>query len=548
MKKPMIGVLEGLLFKNSGVKGWLSVVVLLFPILGIAQDGYNRDRGFDVKHYVFELELSDRSDSLYGKTSIDLKLTDRTDEIQLDLVQSAKGKTGMTVSAVSALNFGVSFKQKKDVLYINLGEFYDTGKEMQVVVEYSGIPADGLIIGENKFGDRTFFGDNWPNRAHHWLPLVDHPYDKATLEFKVTAPEYYSVVSNGALKEISHIGNGQKLTHWISSKELPTKVMVVGVARFAMDISGEVNGHEVSAWVYPQEREKGFYDYARATDILRWFEKKIAPYPYEKLANVQSKTRYGGMENAGCIFYHENSIDGKRGEEPLLTHEIAHQWFGNSASEADWHHVWLSEGFATYLTEVFKQDVYGEAAFDKGMNQAGERVKRYLKVNPKSAIIDTNIRDLNRLLTPSTYQKAAWFLHTLRSYVGDRAFWTGVKEYYETYQYSNAWSEDLREMLEKASGKDLKPLFDTWLYNPGIPTVAYTWEYDEASKKAVVQIIQEQDKPFALPVQIEVVSAGDEQMLHDYLVTDKEWKVEFPMDQAPKAINWSSKSLLINRK
>ena len=544
----MIGVLEELLFRNKVVKSWLVGVLCCFPILGISQDGYNRERGFDVKHYSFELELSDRSDSLYGTTTIDLRLTDQVDEIQLDLVQASKKKTGMTVASVSAMNFAVSFKQKKDQLYINLGESYDSGKEMQVVISYSGIPADGLIIGENKFGDRTFFGDNWPNRAHHWLPLVDHPYDKATLEFKVVTPEHYSVVSNGALKEISHIGNGRKLTHWISSKELPTKVMVVGVARFAMDISGEVNGHEVSAWVYPQEREDGFYDYARAMTILSWFEQKIGSYPYEKLANVQSKTRYGGMENAGCIFYHENSIDGKRGSESLLAHEIAHQWFGNSASEADWHHVWLSEGFATYLTEVFKQDVYGQEAFEKGMAAAGDRVKRFLKTNPKSAIIDTNIQDLNRLLTPSTYQKAAWFLHTLRGYVGEDAFWAGVKQYYQTYEYGNAWSEDLRKVLEETSGKDLKPLFVTWLYNPGIPTVSFSWEYNESTQKATVRIIQEQDKYFALPVNIEVITVDNEQMIYTYLVDQKEWSIEYSTEKAPQAINWDSKGLLINRK
>jgi len=80
---------------------------------------------------------------------------------------------------------------------------------------------------------------------------------------------------------------------------------------------------------------------------LQFFVDYIAPYEYERLTNVQSTTRFGGMENAGCIFYDENSITGTRSSESLLAHEIVHQWFGNSASEKDWPHLWLSEGFAT---------------------------------------------------------------------------------------------------------------------------------------------------------------------------------------------------------
>ena len=129
--------------------------------------------------------------------------------------------------------------------------------------------------------------------------------------------------------------------------------MVIGVSPFAVQEMLSKSGIPLSSWVYPQNSEEGFFDYSIATRPLDFFESYIAPYPYSKLANVQSKTVYGGMENASCIFYHERTVTGKQDHEILITHEMAHQWFGDAVSELNWHHIWLSEGFATYLTDLY---------------------------------------------------------------------------------------------------------------------------------------------------------------------------------------------------
>ncbi len=135
--------------------------------------------------------------------------------------------------------------------------------------------------------------------------------------------------------------------------------MVAGIARFAVQHAGKVNDISVESWVYPQNRLEGFYDYAVAVKVLDYFHNHIGPYSYKKLANVQSKTRWGGLENANTIFYSENSVTGKGERESLIAHEEAHQWFGNSATENDWHHVWLSEGFATYFASLYLENTYG---------------------------------------------------------------------------------------------------------------------------------------------------------------------------------------------
>jgi len=118
--------------------------------------------------------------------------------------------------------------------------------------------------------------------------------------------------------------------------------------------------------VYPQNRDDGFRDYAVALSVLNYFHGHIGPYPYRKLANVQSKTKFGGMENASAIFYAENLINGKGEQEPIIAHEEAHQWFGNSVTERDWHHVWLSEGFATYFANSIPRKCLWPRPFGRG--------------------------------------------------------------------------------------------------------------------------------------------------------------------------------------
>lgn len=480
------------------------LVILTILMVGnlFSQDGYPHQKDVDVLHYQFNLQISNNHDSLFGKTLVKFRVAADLNSLELDLIQQNKDGKGMLVTKVqSSDSSAINFKQSNNRIQV-LKDF--AKGEHSIVVHYKGVPADGLIISENKFKDRTFFGDNWPNRAHNYLPIIDHPKDKATSEFVVTAPANFQVVSNGVEVESNDMQNGLRLTHWKSYQPLPTKVMVFGAAEFAVnrvDASCDSCRIPIYSWVYPQERDNGFSDYANTQRILNWFEQKIAPYPYNQLSNVQSKTRYGGMENAGCIFYHENSIDGKNGSESLYAHEIAHQWFGNSASEADWHHVWLSEGFATYLTEVYKEENVSQQAFTNGMKRAAKRVFHYTALNPKAAIIDTNIQDLNKLLNPCTYQKGAWVLHMLRNYVGDSLFWNGVRAYYQQFEYSNAFSDDFKAVMEQETGMELTQFFNSWLYQSEIPD--FKIELKKKSKKENIMI--EQSSSVLFPVSIEVL-------------------------------------------
>ncbi|HEY1114309.1 MAG TPA: M1 family aminopeptidase [Chitinophagaceae bacterium] len=472
------------------------VITGLFVCIGLCSTAQN----IDVQHYRYGIVLSDESDRIEGEAVVDLQFLQPAGQFSLDLV-GQKGGKGMQVSAVEGA--GVSrFEQKGNKVVVALKSRGAARECRRFTIRYSGVPADGLIISRNKYGDRTFFSDNWPNRARHWIPCNDQPSDKASVEFVVTAPSHYKVVSNGVQVGEIAAGKGKLLTHWKEEIPIPTKVMVIGAARFAVkQFTDSTSSVPVSAWVYPQNQEKGFYDYALATGILKFFEDYVGPYPYRKLANVQSKTIFGGMENASAIFYSENSVTGDRREEDLLAHEIAHQWFGNTATEKSFPHLWLSEGFATYLTNVYLEQKYGKDTLAKRLKDQRQKVIRFTWTTGAPVVDSTS--DLMDLLNANSYEKGAWVLHMLRSEVGDSTFHSIIKTYYNQYKGGNAETSDFQRVAEKVSGKDLSGFFQQWLFQPGVPRVEVSWMV--AGNELLVTAVQKQRMLYNFPLEIKVV-------------------------------------------
>jgi len=474
--------------------GCLSVAGAAWLALGTPAlaDTYPRQPGIDVRGYVFRIELTDATSAISGEADIDVVFrADGVRELSLDLVgPPAAGKAGMTVGRVTSGGESLSFTHENDRIRIQLGNASKTGDRRRITVRYAGTPADGLLIGPNKFGDTMFFGDNFPNRARHWLPTIDHPYDKAACEFEITAPEAYQVVAPGGLVETTSLPGNRRLTRYRETAPIPTYCMVIGVGRFAVETIGQVGGAPVQSWVYPSERDPGFADFRIALKPMQLFSWRVGPYSYEKLANVESKTRYGGMENASTIFYREGVVTGRGTNESLFAHEIAHQWFGDSVTEADWDHTWLSEGFATYLTHVYAEYSSGRDAMVRGLRRDRDAVIRYYDRNPASAIVAPADPKLDNILSTNTYQKGGWFLHMLRRLVGDEAFWKGVSTYYTRYQNGNALTDDFRRVMEEVSGLPLEGFFRQWVYTPGQPAIKGSWSY--ATGVLTVEIQQAQ--------------------------------------------------------
>ncbi|KAA3632878.1 MAG: M1 family peptidase [Bacteroidetes bacterium] len=476
------------------------VFVFVFCVNAVtAQRHMPRFEQIDVQHYAFHLKLSDETDIIEGKADVVVKFLKEGDSFILDLAAIQTTGIGMEVSEILENGKPVPFVHEEESLMIRPADEVVAGAVRSYTITYSGEPSDGLIISKNKFGDRTFFGDNWPDRAHYWLPVVDHPSDKATVEFLVNAPDHYQVVATGRQIEETNLEGGYKFTHYKSEVPMPPKVMVIGVARFAVQLAGFSHGTPVTSWVYPQNREEGFGDYGLAVQVLDYYTERIGTYPNEKLANVQSKTRYGGMENAGNIFYYENSVTGNKDHEALIAHEIVHQWFGNSASELSWHHIWLSEGFATYLTNLYMEDTHGEAIMMERMQQERNQVTRFARRN-MVPVVNPKIEDYNQLLNPNSYQKGGWVLHMLRHKLGKEVFWKGIQAYYEKFKLSNALTSDFQAVMEDVSGQNLESFFEQWIFRPGQPVLRKSWKQENGNLE--IEITQTQPKPFDFSLEI----------------------------------------------
>ncbi len=509
------------------------IITTLLPFLLVftlqAQNHHSRFESIDIQHYSFEIHLNDSTNRIEGKTTVSLNFLKPVQQITLDLIElNDSTKKGMTVSLVTENSNLLKFKQQNSQLIIQLTGKLIRDKKAVIHIEYAGIPADGLVISKNKFGDRTFFGDNWPNRARQWLPTVDHPSDKATLEFLIYAPEHYQVISNGKLFEKTNMPNSIKFTHWKENIPLSTKLMVIGVARFAVRNNGNYKSIPVSSWVFPQNRENGFKDYAVGKKALQYFSETIGKYSYEKLAHVQSKTRYGGMENASCIFYSERTVNGKNQQERLFAHETAHQWFGNSVTEQNWHHIWLSEGFATYLTHVYNQNFHGEEHFRNGLKRDRQRVIAYSK-RKFAPIIDTTITNYNRLLNTNSYQKASWFLHMLRNKTGDSIFFAGLQKYYHDYQNSTALTKDFKNVMESVSVKDLDSFFQQWLWQPGHPKLKVDWGKKSNNK---IELTVQQIQPgyiFSFLLEIEIQYKNGDVKYKTIEINNRKTELSFPV-------------------
>ncbi len=416
---------------------------------------------FDAQKYTYSIMLDEKEDEIRVHALLVFKKRSENKELlKLNLIQYAKdSSTGMKITELHVNGIKTdNFRHHQDTISIPIASEM---KKFSVSMKYQGVPKDGLIISTLANQNKTYFSDHWPNRARNWLASIDSPSDKAKVRFKVYAPKGYEVISNGSLNNKKYFDKFHYFD-WETRYEIPTKVMAIGVAKFE-SIVYQKRPVKVSGYTFDGNPNH----YQKSTEILEWFKRKIASYPFQKLANVQSKTRYGGMENAGCIFYNEKSV--LTNSDQLIAHEIAHQWFGNSVTETGFIHLWLSEGFATFLENQYLKETQGEVAYEKVMLKAQKSITQFHHRFPNLVMVPQKIEDPNLMLNTYSYQKGAWFLHTLQKELGNALFWKIIQNFYQKFKFKNVNSDDFKNFVEKESKKDLTALFDLWLYKSELP-------------------------------------------------------------------------------
>jgi aminopeptidase N len=470
--------------------------------------------GFDVVDYDLTLDLPDSGRVIRGTAILTVRRTADADTLTLDLVQ-------LRVASVMVDGRVVAFARTAETIRVPL----PAGRRdtLRVTVSYGGEVRDGLVIRTDAQGRWTAFGDNWPSRARHWIPSIDHPSDKATVSWTVRTPPGRTVVANGRQLPLERMRVGYaeaRTIRWREDRPIPTYAMVIAAAPLVRHELGAAacglaeleRCVEQAVYTMPEVRDYMPGPFVSARGVVEWMARLVGPFPYEKLAHVQSSTIYGGMENASAIFYDDRLFRDRTMSVELIAHETAHQWFGDAVTEREWPHLWLSEGFATYFSALWTERSQGPDAFHAQMAAARSQILTDTVAVSRRPVIDTIETNLTALLNANSYQKGSWTLHMLRRLVGDSAFFRGVRQYYNSHRHGTALTDDLRRAVEATSGRPLDWFFDQWLRRPGYPTPVLRWDYDSTASSVSVTVDQERARfglyRFPLTLAIHAPSGG----------------------------------------
>jgi aminopeptidase N len=495
----------------------------------------------DAEHYDLTIVLPDTGAGIAARATIDLRLAPGTDTVVLDLLD-------LTVDSV-AVNGSIA-PYARDSVSVRIAVPRGVVDSIRTTVWYGGVVRDGLIVRrDSATGHWTAFGDNWPNRARHWIPSVDHPSDKATVTWTVEAPGTHTVIANGVLVEETPLAApaGRTRTVWSEGKPIPTYLMVIGAARMAMLSLGQTacglaeqpGCVPQSVYASPELRDYLPGPFADAGAMVAFFSRIAGPYPYEKLAHVQSATRFGGMENATAIFYSDGAFRRRSVGTNLIAHETAHQWFGNAVTEREWAHLWLSEGFATYFASLWTEHSLGDSAMRGSMRTMRAGIIES-QVTAQRPVIDTAQTDLMALLNSNSYQKGGFVLHMLRAVVGDSAFFEAIRAYYAAHVHETALTDDFARAAEQAHGQPLGWFFDQWLRRPGYADVSTSWRYDASARRVILQVRQGgRWPPYRFPLAVVLRdSSGTERRVTVEVGAEREQRLTLPvaLDRAPAAL------------
>ena len=493
----------------------------------------------DALNYTIRIAIPDSGNVITGETETTWRVTSAL-PLQVQLDTSLKVVRAAWAGRRRLLR-GEWRRQGGVIAFPHLRAVGDT---VVTRLEYRGRVRDGLILGRNPYGDRTAFADNWPDRAHYWFPAQDHPSDKATVSFDVEVPRGWRTIASGALERVDTLRSGRTLWHYRLAQPVPVYNMVVGAGPLTVThLSDRTCGTRcvpVTVWSYPQDSAYAVTGpFRRATDMLQYFSRLIGPFPYPGLAHVESSTIFGGAENASAIFYGDRLYRERRLTERVVAHETAHQWFGDAVTESDWHHLWLSEGFATYFAALWQGHASGDSALQHAMADAATAVfdvsdSAGTRPNPvtERPILDTAATSLMGLLNTNNYPRGAWVLHQLRGIIGDSAFFQGVRTYYARFRDGNALSADFAGVMSEAAGRDLSWYFRQALLQPGYPVLDVRWSYGAAGLALVIRQVQ---KPEWGEYTIPALEVSVDGRLHPVDVSGRETRIFLPEYARPPA-------------
>jgi aminopeptidase N len=371
-------------------------------------------------------------------------------------------------------------------------------------------------------------GETTTNR--YWIPCIDEPDQRQTTEMIVTVPQGFEAVSNGKLVRRQDNAADQTATfEWRQEIPHPAYLVTLVVGQFDV-VRHEWEGIPVLYYVPKGHQAEAEPTYGRTPEMLTYFSQRFGiRYPWAKYAQVTCFQFGGGMENTSATTMGERILLDKRSlldrtSESIVSHELAHQWWGDMVTCRDWSHTWLNEGFASYAEALWDEHSRGRDDYAYNLDRKAVRAISGGKERP---VMDRHYTDAQSMFDDRSYPKGAWIVHMLRNRLGDEAFWKGIQRYAVENRFRSVESFDLRRSLERATGRDLERFFYDWVERPGNPDLEVATEYLPDSQQARLTVKQTQaGEPFELPLKMVLTCAGaKEPVVIEETMTEKELHV-----------------------
>lgn len=420
--------------------------------------------GYDAQHYDATLKVG-KDGSLDAQSVMTAVATQDLDRFNLDFV-------GFDIEAVKVNGEDVNFDRDKGELIIESGQTIKKGEKFSVDVKYDGQPKPfrsehaPVPLGWNTFEGGSFVVSE-PDGTRGWLPVNDHPTDKASYSFHISVPKGKVAAANGVLTGVEE-GDGFRTFHFEARDQMASYLSTVHVGDYVSQDTQSPEGVPIRNYFPADIAQQAAHDFARVPEMMSFFAEKFGPYPFESYGNIVMDTNLGGaaaLETQTLPLYDRGIVNGRRGHETVLVHELAHHWFGNSVSPSDWKDIWLNEGLASYSEALWAEHQGGPQALAQRLQRAERTVQLY---GAKEPIGEPRA---DGLFDPKVYQGGMLAVHALRRELGDENFFTTLRSYQERHKDGTASTADLMAIASEVSGKDLKPFFDRWIYSESLPKV-----------------------------------------------------------------------------
>lgn len=461
-------------------------LVIVIALLLQSQDrvsNYSRSRAYDLQHVKLVLSFDFQKKTVSGSSILTLTplaatLTSFNVDCGPDLV----------IENVAVNGASAAFSTHGETLNISLPRAFSPGETIVADLRYHGAPKAGLyfILPDKSYPNRHLqvWSQGETESNHLWFPVYDYPNDFATSEIFATVPSNMSVISNGKLLEVTEPAPGLKRFHWLQDTPHATYLISVAAAEYD-EWRDQWNDVPLTGYVFKGDLPIAPNSFRNTKDMMEFFSQKIGvKYPWPKYSQtIVTDFVASGMENISATTLtertlHDDRAQGDTESEGLLSHELAHQWFGDLLTCRDWLNTWLNEGFATYFQSLYFEHWKGREEFllDR-VNSANGYIGSTSYV--KRPIVDYRLNQPFKQFDSHDYAKGSWVLHMLRGELGDDLFWKAINLYVTRNAYKTVITSDLQRAIEDATGRNFDWFFQQWVYSPGHPEIKASWDYIE---------------------------------------------------------------------